>query len=37
MSVSGAISRPQPTQSSIAFVECGSAKIFAKKNWRKAS
>ena len=35
MSVSGVVSRPQPTQSSIGFVECGSVNICEKKNSRK--
>ena len=35
ISVSGVVSRPQPTQSSIGFVECGSVNISAKKNSRK--
>ena len=34
-SVSGVVSSPQPTQSSICFVECGSVKHFEKKNSRK--
>ena len=32
ISVSASVSRPQPTQSSICLVECGSAKICEKKN-----
>ena len=35
ISVSGVVSRPQATQSSICFVECGSGKTCAKKNSRK--
>jgi hypothetical protein len=31
----GSVSRPQPTQSSICFVECGSVNILEKKNSRK--
>ena len=34
-SVSGVVSRPQVTQSSICFVECGSGKTWEKKNFRK--
>ena len=34
-SVSALVSRPQPTQSSIGFVECGSVNICEKKNSRK--
>ena len=37
ISVSGVISRPQPTQSSICFVEWGSLNIFPKKYWRNSS
>jgi hypothetical protein len=33
--VSGSVSRPQPMQSSICFVECGSVNIWRKKNSRK--
>ena len=32
---SGVVSSPQPTQSSIGFVECGSVNICEKKNSRK--
>ena len=35
MSVSAVVSRPQPTQSSIGLVECGSVNIWEKKNSRK--
>ena len=35
MSVSAVVSSPQPTQSSICFVECGSVNICEKKNSRK--
>ena len=31
----GEVSRPQPTQSSIGLVECGSLNIWEKKNSRK--
>ena len=34
---SASISRPQPTQSSICLVECGSVNIWPKKNSRKSS
>ena len=34
ISVSGSVSSPQPTQSSICLVECGSVKHCAKKNSR---
>ena len=34
-SVSALVSSPQPTQSSIGFVECGSLNIWEKKNSRK--
>ena len=34
-SVSALVSSPQPTQSSIGFVECGSVNIREKKNSRK--
>ncbi len=34
-SVSGVVSSPQPTQSSMCFVECGSVKHRPKKNSRK--
>ena len=33
----GSVSRPQPTPSSICFVECGSVKHCEKKNSRKSS
>ena len=33
--VSAVVSRPQPTQSSICLVECGSVNIWEKKNSRK--
>ena len=33
--VSGSVSSPQPTASSICLVECGSLKAVSKKNWRK--
>ena len=36
-SVSGSVSRPHPTPSSICLVECGSVKIWPKKNPRKSS
>ena len=32
ISVSGVVSSPQPTQSSMGFVECGSVNICEKKN-----
>ena len=35
MSVSAVVSRPQPTQSSVGLVECGSVNIWEKKNSRK--
>jgi hypothetical protein len=35
MRVSGVVSSPQPTLSSICLVECGSVKILEKKNDRK--
>ena len=37
ISVSASVSRPQPTQSSRCFVECGSVKHCEKKNSRKSS
>ena len=35
ISVSGVVCRPQPMQSSICLVECGSVKICEKKKDRK--
>ncbi len=37
ISVSGVVSSPQPTQSSICLVECGSLNACEKKNSRKPS
>ena len=37
ISVSGVVSSPQPTQSSICLVECGSLHACEKKNSRKPS
>jgi hypothetical protein len=36
-SVSGVVSSPQPTESSICFVEWGSMNTWEKKNWRKSA
>jgi len=36
ISVSGSVSSPQPTLSSIGLVECGSVNIWAKKNSRNS-
>jgi hypothetical protein len=33
--VSAVVSRPQPIQSSVGLVECGSVNIWEKKNSRK--